>query len=185
MADKSDPQIAALDAVYRALKPLDSEDRKRVLASVFALLGIEKDAELKTNATNEPNNTGTVTAFRQSTARPTSLIETIDEKHPATNAQRIAVFAYHREKYEGQSRFSRGDLKSYFPKAKLPPAGNFDRDFTEAVRRGWIHEDESDSYLTTRGIEAVESGFEGERQSPKKASKQKPRKATNKRRLKR
>jgi hypothetical protein len=45
----------------------------------------------------------------------------------------------------------------------VPPAGNYSRDFGEAVRAGWIHEDGSESYLTTKGIEAVEGSFGGER----------------------
>ena len=87
----------------------------------------------------------------------------MNEKRPGTNAQRIAAFAYYRERTESNPRFSRADLELYFQKAKLAPAGNYGRDFAEAVRAGWIHEDGAESYLTTKGIEAVESGFEGER----------------------
>jgi hypothetical protein len=39
------------------------------------------------------------------------------------------------------------------------PPRNYDRDFVEVVRRGWIHEDDGNSYITSKGIEAVESGF--------------------------
>ncbi len=67
----------------------------------------------------------------------------MNEKEPGTNAQRIAVFAYYRERTENNPRFSRGDLEAYFSKAKLAPAGNYPRDFAEVVRAGWIHEDES------------------------------------------
>jgi hypothetical protein len=95
--------------------------------------------------------------------RPIGLVELINEKRPGTNSQRIAVFAYYREKAEGSPRFSRADLETYFAKAKLPPAGNYARDFAESVRAGWIHEDGAESYLTTKGIEAIENGFEGER----------------------
>jgi hypothetical protein len=85
----------------------------------------------------------------------------VQEKKPATNAQRIAVFAYYREKSEGLSRFAKDDLKPYFAKAKQPPPQNFDRDFGQTVKLGWIYEDESDSYLTSKGLEVVEAGFEG------------------------
>jgi hypothetical protein len=90
-----------------------------------------------------------------------SPVELIQEKNPATNSQKIALFAYYREKYEGLSRFSRGDLKTYFSKAKESPPGNYDRDFNNAVKVGWIHEDGSESYLTSKGLEAVEAGFGG------------------------
>ena len=62
---------------------------------------------------------------------------------------------------EGLPRFSRVDLKVYFPRAKLPPDANYDRDFDQTVRHGWIHEDGDDSYLTTKGLETVEAGFGG------------------------
>ncbi len=87
----------------------------------------------------------------------------MQQKRPATNSQRIALFAYYRERYDGLARFARNDLLSYFSKAKEKPPANYDRDFVEAVKRGWLHEDGADSYITSRGIEAVEAGFPGER----------------------
>jgi hypothetical protein len=99
------------------------------------------------------------------------------EKQPGTNAQKIALFAYYREKYEGLSRFERSDLQPYFAKARLTPASNFDRDFVEAVKKGWIHEEKADSYLTTKGVEAVESGFEGQ---PKRKTVKKKKTGSNK-----
>jgi hypothetical protein len=160
-----DAIIAALEAVHAALKDLDPEDRKKVLSSVFALLGLDGPPipVVRSLAPSEDRPSTTAT-------RPISLTELVNDKKPRTNQQRIALFGYYREKGEGLSRFSRVDLKSYFAKAKLPPASNYDRDFVEVVRRGWIHEDGADSYLTTRGIEAVEAGFEGE-QTPLKGRK--------------
>jgi len=58
-------------------------------------------------------------------------------------------------------------LHSYFSKAREKPPANFDRDFVEAVKRGWIHEEDSESYLTSKGIEAIESGFPSEGRAPK------------------
>jgi hypothetical protein len=88
-----------------------------------------------------------------------SPVELLQEKHPGSNAQKIALFAYYREKVEGLSRFSRADLRTYFAKAKQVPPQNYDRDFGAALKSGWIHEDGADSYLTSRGLEVVESGF--------------------------
>jgi len=165
MAEKRDPEVAAVQVVYTALKGLDSDDaRRKVLSSVLALLGITDSTS--TASVSAPTR-GRSEAPLATTGRPVSLIELMQEKQPGTNGQRIAVFAYHREKNEGIQRFSRDDLKPYFAKAKLPPSGNYDRDFVEAVRKGWIHEDGSDSYLTSKGVEAVESGFQGERKYTK------------------
>jgi hypothetical protein len=93
-------------------------------------------------------------------------MELIQAKAPATNAQRIAIFAYYREHVEGNARFAKEDLKAYFAKAKQPPPANYDRDFGQAVTLGWIYEDGADSYLTSKGLEAVEAGFGGKGRKP-------------------
>jgi hypothetical protein len=159
MPDKGrDAIIIAIESVYGALKDLDPAARQRVLSSAFTLLGVEPPKAQSSTQTILP-----VGAAATQAARPAGLVELMKEKGPGTNAQRIAVFAYYRERTEGNPRFGRGDLEAYFQKAKLPPAGNYGRDFAEAVRAGWIHEDGIESYLTTKGIEAIENGFEGER----------------------
>lgn len=157
---KSDPEIAALQVVYLALKPLSSDERRKVLASVQALLGtVEVPIELRPiPSTPVPQS---------SSARPLSLVELIKDKQPKTNIDLITLFAYFRDQYEGQPRFSRNDLRGYFSKAKQNPPGNFDRDFVEAVKRGWLHEDGEESYITSRGMEAIAAGFPSERRTAK------------------
>jgi hypothetical protein len=171
MAEKEkprEPELNALERVYGALKTLDAPMRRKVLSSVFALLDMtdlpsatERRVERVEPTREEPAET------RGTTGRPTSLVELVREKQPSTNGQRIALFAYYRERSEGQPRFARGDLQRYFAIAKLPPSSNYDRDFVETVRKGWIHEDGADSYLTSKGLEAVEAGFPGERKYTK------------------
>lgn len=167
MVEKNrDPHIVALEAVYTALKDIDATGRKKVLSSVFALLEVEGLPQPQLRRLGQP----LVSEERPTpttSARPVSPVELIHEKQPGTNAQRIALFAYYREKYESLPRFARDDLKTYFPKAREAPAANYDRDFVEAVRKGWIHEDGADSYLTSKGVEVIESGFEGERKYSK------------------
>lgn len=161
-AVKKHAELLAVETVYDALKDLDADTRSKVIASVFALLGIVAPPPSGSSSAAPP----TVTAQRitpsvsSGGSRPTSIIELLQEKNPSSNWERIAVFAYYRERYEGQARFAREDLEKYFASARLTPAGNFGRDFTAAVTRGWIHEDGADSYLTSKGLEAVESGFE-------------------------
>jgi len=167
--------VEAVQTVYSALENLDADTRQKVLASVTALLGMETEV----TARQPPRIVEESRIAPQSrpiqSDRPKSLVEVIQEKHPSTNDEKIALFAYYRERIEGLSRFSRGDLKQYFAVAKEKPAANYDRDFSKAIKAGWIHEDGSDSYLTSRGLEAVESGFSGgsgePRRNPKKSSK--------------
>jgi len=164
---KKDSIIAAVEAVHSALKDLQADERAKVLASVRALLdmgagetGIPLPLTAKLPArmpASQPSQIGI--------SRPLSLVELMQEKKPKTSAQTISLFAYYREKSEGVTRFGRDDLKAYFGVAKVKPPSNYDRDFVEAVKKGWIHEDGSESYLTSRGVEVVESGFTGERAS--------------------
>jgi hypothetical protein len=148
--------LDAVGRLFEALSPLDDESRDRALSSVRALLGMTSEAPVMQTAIAPSAREGDV---GPPSARPLSLVELMNDRNPTTNPQTIAVFAYYRERVEAKPRFSRADLKYYFPKARLSPPGNYDRDFSTAVKHGWIHEDGSESYLTTRGIEAVESGF--------------------------
>ena len=159
-----DRKVRALQAVFSALERLQPAERSQVLASVAALLEMptlpasmvssgsgvaDAPRELSPSTRSEPS----------SATRRLSIVELVNEKRPQTNTERIALFAYYREKIEGQAHFVRADLRPYFIKARIPIPANYDRDFVEAVRRGWIHEDESASYLTSLGLEAVEKGF--------------------------
>ena len=147
--------MSALQATYSALKPLEPQDRERVLTSVRALFGSAPTEQKAGPAIVQPAASG-------SSSRPVSLIELIKDKQPKSNMDLITLFAYYRDQVEGRQRFGRNDLRAYFPMAKQNPPGNFDRDFVKAVKRGWLHEDAEDSYITSRGMEAIASGFPGE-----------------------
>jgi|SRR2546422_5881190 len=171
-SEKKDPEIIALEAVHGALRSLDPVSRRRVITSVEALLEISPS----TSSTLQPRQSqpspdertsAQTQTQRAAVARPLSIIELVQEKRPSTNAEKIALYAYYRERHEGLQRFARTDLHSYFSKAREKPPANFDRDFVEAVKKGWIHEEDSESYLTSKGIEAIESGFPSEGRAPK------------------
>jgi hypothetical protein len=158
--DTTSAPVEAVQTVFAALEPLDDATRQRVLASVAALLGMTGAPVTGGPSANRVSMGGASRqSGTQSTDRPVSLVELLQQKPPKSIPQKIALFAYYRERVEGQPRFARADLKSYFATAKEKPAGNYDRDFTQAVKLGLIHEDGADSYLTSRGLEAVESGF--------------------------
>ena len=65
------------------------------------------------------------------------------------------------DKADKKRYFARDDLKPYFSNIREKIPKNFDRDFGNAVRPGYIHENGSESYLTNAGVAAVEAGFEG------------------------
>jgi hypothetical protein len=170
-----DPTFAALQTVHEALRRLRADQRGKVLTSVTTLLEIA--AEPIVPSERIPEQQHTPQPPRAAAARPTGLSELMKERKPATNAGKITLFAYYREKHEGHSRFSRDDLEAYFSKAHETPPSLYNRDFVSAVRKGWLHEDGADSYITSKGIEEVESGFPNERKWSMKAAK-KPKKAS-------
>jgi hypothetical protein len=170
---QKDLTISALEAVHRALKPLDPADRQRVLASVSALLEVDEQP----NQVRQKNTTlGSVElrsgAASTSPARPVAIRELIQERKPRTHPEFITLFAYYREKHQNLPTFSRGVLQQYYAMSRENPPKNFDRDFVKAIKRGWIHEDGESSYITSKGLELVESNFsEAVDKSTRKGSK--------------
>jgi hypothetical protein len=157
---KKDKAMSALEAVHAALKPLKPEDRQRVLSSVRALLDVSPQSS--TNALGKSLSSIPPSSVQETvatSARKTSIRELIQDKKPSSSPEFITLFAYYREKYENLPTFARADLQKYYGLSKENPPANYDRDFVNAVRKGWIHEDDENSYITSKGIEAVESGF--------------------------
>ena len=168
--------VAAVQSVFSALEPFSVADQQRILDSAAALFNLTLPAGTGTHG----NQSSDLPPKKPNSGeRPLSPVELIQQKNPATNAQRLAIFAYYRENVEGHARFARDDLKQYFSKARVSPPQNFDRDFKSAVQAGWIYEDGVESYLTTKGIEAVETGFDGKTQPRGKNAMNKLKKKSN------
>jgi hypothetical protein len=149
----------------QALQPLTPEERERVLQSAAALFSVSLEAGPKPTGGPEDNLTAEIHEKHPAVpagGKRLSVVEFLNEKQPATNAQRIACFAYYREHIEGKgANFSRTDVEGYFAVAKLPKPGNYDRDWRQVVREGWIHDEGANSYLTRAGEESVQAGFGG------------------------
>lgn len=180
---KKDPTISALEAVHAALKPLDAVERQRVLSSVYALLEISEPPSGLKSAPPGPAQLQAQAKTQASTpARPVAIRELIQEKKPRTHPQFITLFAYYREKHQNLPTFSRADLEQYYTTSRETPPKNFDRDFVKAVKRGWLHEDADSSYITSKGLELVESNFSDadERPSRKPREKRTKRKTSRK-----
>ena len=76
----------------------------------------------------------------------------------------LAVGRYLRD-HEGQSDFSRDDIRTRFRSAGEPQPANFHRDFQKAVRAGWIAEDHQNRdrfYVTRTGDDEIDRRQEGE-----------------------
>jgi hypothetical protein len=171
---KKDKAISALETVHAALKPLKPSDRARVLASVRALLespANPMEAPMAPEVSESPASSSPITPVHP---RPLAIRELVQDKKPGSHPQFITLFAYYREKYQNQPTFSRDDLKQYYVLSRENPPGNYDRDFVNAVRQGWIHEENDNSYITSRGIEAVESGFAGKNDGKTSPGRSKP-----------
>lgn len=166
MEDNSAAVSNAAIAVINTLQPLDQHERAHVLNAAFALFGLSAPQTKQGTAPHvtAPPPLGTqavVQTSAQTGGKPISIGEFVASKEPATNSQRIACFAYYREKFEGNEHFSKADLLPYFASAKIRKPGNYDRDYKDSVRENWIHDENDKSYLTTTGEKAVEAGFGG------------------------
>ena len=153
--------------IGKALEGLSSEDKQKALHGAAVLSGLVETPRL-TSTRIESGSAGAGDAGSDAAGagrtggKQKSLVEYLNEKQPATNQQRIAVFAAYREEIEGLDRFSKDDLETYFAKAKLAsPGNNFNRDYYKTVTEGWIHDKGSSSYLTQTGQKVVNVGFGG------------------------
>lgn len=154
------------------MKPLKKEDRLRVLTSVYALLEIAPPEAPPAKNAAPGGGQSQVASYSSSSARPLGITELIQQKKPDTHPEFITLFAYYREKHEGLPNFARADLEKYYGTSHTIPPKNYTRDFISAIKRGWIHEDGENSYITSKGIEAVESNFaDGHRPARKDTAK--------------
>jgi hypothetical protein len=159
---KKDKVLVALEAVHSALRPLKPDDRQRVLLSVRNLLEVSTvgaDTPRPKSLSDVPVSSASTKESAPGALPRTSIRELIQDKRPGSHPELITLFAYYREKYEDTPHFARADLQRYYGLSKENPPKNYDRDFSNAVKRLWIVEDGDRSYVSSRGIEAVESNF--------------------------
>lgn len=160
--DNSTAVSAAAISIINTLQPLSADERAQVLHAAAALYSVQL-ASVRQNQVHQggAHSTPSPAKAPAENQKPISVGEFVREKLPATNAQRIACFAYYREHFEGHEHFSRSDLSGYFATARLAKPGNFDRDYNGAVKENWIHDNGAESYLTQTGEAAVSAGFDG------------------------
>lgn len=103
-----------------------------------------------------------VAAQGQAPSPPVSVKEYTHELGAQNNADFILAFAAYITSREGRERFTRDELKSFFPKAGEPVPKNYTRDFGNTVDWGWVaedHEQPGQWYITRAGTNALENQF--------------------------
>jgi hypothetical protein len=93
-----------------------------------------------------------------------SLREFLEDSGAKNNPAKIVVMGRFLRDLEGQSDFSREEIKARFRSAGEPLPGNLPRDFTAAIASAWIAEDPSNVgryYVTRKGDESAEKNFVG------------------------
>ena len=91
-----------------------------------------------------------------------SLREYLDKIGASKKPEQITTIAHYVCEIEGQSDFSRDDIRSRFITAREPPPGNFGRDFALALKNGWIaelHGKKNRYYVTAKGTQAISNNF--------------------------
>ncbi|MDX1947376.1 MAG: hypothetical protein SFU86_18390 [Pirellulaceae bacterium] len=166
MSNSAKSVFDAAQLIGKALDGLSPEDQQKALNGAIVMLGLGKSDVSVSPGTEGGSASGGQTDTGSgggdaSSAKRKSLVEYLNERAPATNAQRIAVFAAYREEVESFDTFAKDDLEKCFPKAKLAAPAYFNRDYNSAVSEGWIHDDGANSYLTQTGQKAVAAGFGG------------------------
>jgi hypothetical protein len=115
--------------------------------------------------------------------RRTSLREFLEESEARRNPDKITVIAEYLLRFEEAELFTREDIRGRFRLAGEAVPANFPRDFTWAVRNGWVAEDPKSPgsfYVTQKGRNAIESNFSNEvkRGTPQPTGRRRLRKAT-------
>lgn len=90
-----------------------------------------------------------------------SLRETLAAASPKTSPATIAVIAAWVMDEEDTDGVSRDDVSSRYQDARLPKPGNFSRDFSSAVAKGYLapaRGDRNKFYVTQTGRALVEGG---------------------------
>ena len=109
-----------------------------------------------------PQSVGAPPHVRSSDGVSLSLREHLDKIGASKKPEQIVTIGHYVCEIEGQSDFSRDDIRSRFITAREPPPGNFGRDFAVAIKNGWIaevHGKKNRYYVTAKGTQAINNNF--------------------------
>lgn len=121
-------------------------------------------------------------------ARRTSLREFLEESQARRNPDKITAIAEYVFQFEEIELFTKEDIRGRFRLSGEAAPANYPRDFTWAVKNGWISEDPKSPasfYVTQKGRNAIENKFSSEvkRGTPQPTARRRSRKTNNVRNL--
>jgi len=147
---ETDPEIAALTTLIKALEPLKSDQRIRVLSFVFHKLNIRMpDFDSRERQESElavalGTDLDTKPAQSSDTRTPTDIRSLKDLKKPRTANEMAALVAYYLEHVavggERRDFITADDIKPYFNQAGFPlPSGPAAMTLTNAKNAGYLN----------------------------------------------
>jgi hypothetical protein len=120
-ANSSSPELDALTAVVRALEPLTSEKRLRVVESALTLLGTKPAPASGPPLTSPPANRGPEVTRHSPTASDIRSLK--EEKKPKSANEMAALVAYYLTEVlsdsEKKNAVDVGDMEKYFKQANF------------------------------------------------------------------
>ena len=129
--------VEALSSIVAVLKQLEPDAQRRVLQSVQTLLGLTPYKE------SHPVAIGKSTSFSPSATdfsrdRTLSPKEFMRDKHPVTDADRVACLAYYLTHYRETPQFKTIDISSLNTEAAQPKFSNASVAVDNATRDGYL-----------------------------------------------
>ena len=133
-------EFEAMGAVMRALQPLASDSRVRVLAAISALLGKSQAVSVQASRAPQSNieSSPTPVESRFSVDRTPSPKEFLFEKRPNTDVERIACLAYYLTHYRDTPSFKTLDLSKLNTEAAQLKLSNAAYAADNATRSGFL-----------------------------------------------
>lgn len=150
-------ELAAMQASYSALAPLEASARQRAVTWLIESLGL---ADAHTAAALTGRQDLGATNLNAQASRADEVIpsprEFIGQKRPQSQAERITCLAYYLTHYRNTNHFKTPDISSLNTEAAGQKFGNISRDIDNADRHGGyiVSAGKGAKQLTSRG-EAV------------------------------
>jgi hypothetical protein len=141
----ADDELQAIEAVLRALEPLEPPARNRVLGYVFNRLGLTTPTEVLGGPAAGSAGAGSAQAAVVPSGSPTQFtdIRTLaDTKKPSTVQERVALTAFYLSELapsaERKEEFSAKDLTRYLKQANLPIPARPRQALLDAKNAGYL-----------------------------------------------